>query len=150
MQCIKLSENNLKDIIKESINTILNDFGVKRNANFDNPISRKMKLPLSEGLIKTYPLGKTINYIKNYFKISDDDIYPIDGENGREQIAIKVPIIGNNLELVKKAFALCGYYLGYPKEENLKQNTIYELQFEKNMMIIFQKCLESTKQYYII
>ena len=96
-----------------------------------NPISTKMKISLKEGLIRTYPIDKTINYIKDYFKLSDNDIIPINALNGTEQIAIKVPIVGNNLNLIKKAFTLCGWYLAYPKESELKPNTIHELQFEK-------------------
>ena len=132
MKHIELEYGDLKRIVTESVNTILKDFSKNRtNANFDNPLSRAIQHPLTEGLIKTYPLNKTIKYIKDYFKLSDNEIYPIQGYGEKEQIGIKVPIIGNNLELVKKAFNLCGWYLGYPKEKNLKQNTIYELQFEK-------------------
>lgn len=143
MELIRLTENDLKNIVGDSVNNILSDFlPTKRHASFDNPISRSMRLPLSEGLIKTYPLEKTISYIKAYFNLSDDDIYPLHAENGREQIAIKVPIVGNNLELVKKAFALCGYYLGYPKDENIQSNKIYELQFEKKYDDDFSKELK--------
>ena len=129
---IRLTESDLHNIVEETINTTLRDYSkIRKNANFMNPISRGMKHPLTEGLIRTYPLETTIRYIKDYFDLSDEDIYPIDAYNGREQIAIKVPIVGNNLELIKKAFALCGYYLGYPKEDTLKQGATYELQFEK-------------------
>lgn len=133
MELIRLTENDLKSVIKESVDTVLRDLSKTRthHASFDNPISCLMKHPLDEALIKTYPMDKTIKYIKNYFNLSDDEIYPLDAFNGEKQIAIKVPIIGNNLGLVKKAFAFCGYYLGYPKEKDLKPNTIYELQFEK-------------------
>ena len=129
---------NFGKIVEESIAEI-ESLVTNRNATFDNPISRSMKLPLSEGLIRTYPLEKTISYIKDYFNLSNDDIYPVHAENGREQIAINVQIVGNNLELVKKAFALCGYYLGYPREENLQPKKVYELQFEKKYDDDFSK-----------
>ena len=124
---ININKQNIENIVMEALKILKG----KQHASFDNPISRSMILPLSEGLIKTYPMEKTIRYIKDYFKLSDDEIYPINAENGREQIAINVPIVGDNLERVEKAFTLCGYYLGYPKKDALKPNTIYELQFEK-------------------
>lgn len=134
MGTIRLDYGDLQKIVTESVNSVLKDFSKEKmkGARFTNPISCFMKHPLTEGLVRTYPTETTVRYIKEYFKLSDDEIYVIDDAyNDREQIAIKVPIIGNNLELVKKAFALCGWYLGYPKEENLKPNTLYELQFEK-------------------
>lgn len=132
MKKIKLNYNGLKEVVRESVDAVLKDYSnIHHHVNFLNPVTRLMKHDLHEGLIKTYPLNKTIQYIKEYFKLSDKEIYPIDATNGREQIAIIVPIIGNNLELVKKAFALCGYYLGYPKEDELEDGKIYELQFEK-------------------
>lgn len=134
---IKIDEQDLENIVME----VLKILKEKQHASFDNPVSRVMKLPLSEGLIKTYPMEKTIQYIKDYFKLSDDEIYPINAENGREQIAINVPIVGDNLERVEKAFTLCGYYLGYPKKDTLKPNTIYELQFEKKYDDDFSKQL---------
>ena len=129
---IKLEKNDLRKIVIESVNNVLKDYSkIRTHASFDNPISQLMKHPLSEGLIRTYPIDTTIKYIKKYFQLSDEEIYKLDAENGEEQIVIRVPIVGDNLTIVKKAFALCGYYLGYPKEETLKPNTIYELQFEK-------------------
>lgn len=134
---ININKQNIENIVMEALKILKG----KQHASFDNPISRSMILPLSEGLIKTYPLGSTIRYIKDYFKLSDDEIYPINAENGREQIAIKVPIVDDNLERVEKAFTLCGYYLGFPKKEALKPNTIYELQFEKKYDDVFSKQL---------
>lgn len=137
MRMIKIDKQDLENIVMEALRQLKG----KQHASFDNPISRNMRFPLSEGLIKTYPLGSTIRYIKDYFKLSDDEIYPINAENGREQIAIKVPIVGDNLERVEKAFTLCGYYLGFSKKDKLKPNTIYELQFEKKYDDDFSKQL---------
>ena len=45
-------------------------------------------------------------------------------------IKVAIPNVGRNLEMVKKAFSLCGYYMATPKEENIPQNQWVALQFE--------------------
>lgn len=122
----------MKERVNKAVKNAIDQFLLREtNARFDNPISRNIKLPLTEGLIRTYPREKTINYIKDLFNLTYEEIYPIDAENGMEQIGIRVPIVGDNFNKIEKAFNLCGYYLGHPKKSMLEKNKIYELQFEK-------------------
>lgn len=105
---------------------------IDKAATYANPLTIAMlyKNTLKEGLVRTYPIEETISYIKSYFGLSDKQIHEIKAENGISHIKVIIPNIGNNLELMKQAMNLCGYYLGAPKEKYLRPNTWVNLQFE--------------------
>ena len=88
--------------------------------SFDNPISIILQDTLNEGLIHTYPFEKTVEYIKKYFQLNNQQIDIEQGMNGSKVIVVYVPVINNNVEEINKAFNLCGYFLSYPKEDVLK------------------------------
>ena len=126
-------ERFLSSLSSEVMNSLWVDYsGIVRSATYANPLTIAMlyRDTLMEGLIHTYPVGRTISYVKSYFGMDDGQIYAVEAENGIEHIVVIVPVIGNNVELVKKAMDLCGYYLGAPKEEYIKPNTWAHLQFE--------------------
>lgn len=97
---------------------------------YENPLTFSMVGELDEGLIHSYPVDKTIQYISDYFELDSDDIMKKKCHDGTYQILIRVPIVGDNVKQVKKAMRLCGYYLGSPKEDNLPSNYLEILQFE--------------------
>lgn len=105
---------------------------IDKAATYANPLTIAMlyRDTLKEGLVRTYPIEKTISYIKSYFGLDDKQIHAIKAENGINHIRVIIPTIGNNLEIMKKAMDLCGYYLGAPKEEHVKPNAWVYLQFE--------------------
>lgn len=89
-------------------------------------------LYLSEGLIKTYPLDKTIQYVKKYLPIGRNLIFK-SVNNNIERIIVIVANIGENINEVIHALNVCGYYLVYPKGNylhKLKKNEVVRLQFE--------------------
>ena len=158
---VRLTENDLHDIVKKSLNKLIEstkrethcndkffnkfvstlteekqkklcvDYGcVLTHVSYNNPLSIDMQKPIREGLIKTYPADKTLEYIKNHFGLTDDQITKIHGANDIDVIKVAIPVVGDNLNIVKKAFRLCGYYLSSPKEETIEQNKWVALQFE--------------------
>ncbi len=92
---------------------LTNRFG---EMSFNNPVSIYFLKNcydgefINEGLIRTYPINKTIEYVKNCFKLDDDDIRKVKLENNKENILILIPNVANNIDVVKKAFNVCGYH----------------------------------------
>lgn len=158
---IKLTEEDLHEIIKDSLNKIIENTNSKQvtediflnkflstlttekqkklcvdygcsmtQVSYNNPLSIMMQGVVNEGTIRTYPIEKTIQYVKDHFALEDDQITKVNGINGVDVIKIAIPNVGRNLEIVKKAFLLCGYYMATPKEENIEENQWVALQFE--------------------
>ena len=98
-------------------------------ATFNNPLSYLMKDKLNESLIQTYPIDKTVKYIRNYFNLKEDMVVPIKNEDGI-YIVVYMPNFGDNLEYMLKAMQFCGYYLASPRKELVEKDKWVELQFE--------------------
>ena len=121
----------IRRIVKEDLDKIWIDYSTIRHAaNYSNPLTIHMISNIHEGLIHTYPLDKTISYVKSYFRLADWQIMQVPAANGANHINVIIPNISNNLELMKEAMNLCGYYLGHPKEDTLRPNVLVALQFE--------------------
>lgn len=97
---------------------------------YDNPLSIMMLKSINEGLIKTYPLDKTVSYIKNYFGFDDKQVVVQSVYNNQPHILIRIPAIGDNVDVVKKAMDFCGYYLAAPKDNEIEKDKWIWLQFE--------------------
>ena len=119
-------------ITEEKIREAYKDYRFIPNVpNFKNPLTIEMsKYQLFEGLVRTYPIDKTISYIKDYFRLEDWQISKQVGENGIEKIFLNISTAEGNFELVKRAMGLCGYFLAWPKEEDVPLNTFAQLLFE--------------------
>ena len=89
---IKLTENELNNLIDKCINeTIYYDYSqIVKPASYSNPLTIAMFNPklLEEGLIKTYPIEKTVSYIKSYFNLRDVQIKVLECDSGIEQIMV--------------------------------------------------------------
>ena len=100
---------------------------IGERVTFNNPLS----VMLSEGLIMSYPVDKTINYVKKLFNIPDDSIRE---SEGAIMITIIVPKQNNMTTLNKliRDMQLCGYFLSAPKMNVLKNRAGQKttLQFE--------------------
>ena len=103
---------------------------VNHTITYNNPVSLYMGCQLREGLIHTYPIDKSIQYVKDYFQLEDWRIQKSGIGADDNGIVVRIPSVGINVELIKKAMSLCGYHLSYPREENIPQNEEVELFFK--------------------
>lgn len=75
-----------------------------------NPLSLMMAGVLDEGLIKTYPIEKTMDYIKKHFQLEDFQLGTFEDDPNR--FFLMIPNIGDNIKLVLRALDYCGWYPG--------------------------------------
>lgn len=98
----------------------------------DNPLAVKYikgQQPISEGLIKTYPINNTVEYVRRLFGLRDNQINVI----SRGDIHKILVMYGNSEERRKqmaKAMNLCGYELASENTENVN-NVIYQMYTQK-------------------
>ena len=141
-----MTKKEIKQIIRETIYEFLDNFiNVKNNEQhypiedfrkiyhsptYENPITLYIGQHLSEGLLITYPIDKTIEYIRNYFNLPPSQVNKIKGNDGIGKIAVNFYNIGKNVELMSKAMDICGYYLAFPKENHIPYNDWVRLEYE--------------------
>lgn len=77
-----------------------------KGATFSNPISIIMFCYPNNKMIFNFTIDEIIEYIKNYFEFTDNQIYKI-----KENIRVIVANIDDNLKLMKKVMKHCGYQL---------------------------------------
>lgn len=78
---------------------------------------------LNEGLIQTYDPQQTVRYIKDYFNMSDDEIYNTE----LNTIIVSTSDINDEfLNKLDKAFNLCGYYKAITDKGDEKIEIQYE------------------------
>lgn len=110
--------------------------------SYENPVSLHFgkhgfdDVFICEGLIKTYPIDKTIEYIRNYFNLGSL-IRKVNVYHGKEHIQVNIPNLGRNEEILTKSFDVCGYYMGnksnYRDEQGNEWLTLqFEAKFQKN------------------
>lgn len=108
---LSVKDNNESKLIplEEKIKLIKDYETMFVDHSFNNPLSL---YDLKEGLKRTYPLDKTVDYIQRYFGFENWQIKIMDAYNGIQKIGINIPNINNNVEIVKSKMELCGYFLG--------------------------------------
>lgn len=128
---IQLKENDLKKIIKDTVNETLNSYqeclmynfeNIYHVASIDNPLSYLMRnSTLNEGIVNSYPIDVTIRYLNNYFNKDKQRIFvrKANGLNKKNKITIDFPNSNNNFEVLNKTMNFCGYFLSFPTKENL-------------------------------
>lgn len=92
-----------------------------------NPLTIHMRLPLNERFVISFPIDTTIRHIKEYFSLEDWQIQKM----ADNKILVYIKYSKENLELLRRAMFLCGYFLSFPREESLTYGEIEPLQFEK-------------------
>lgn len=103
-------------------------------ADYMSPISlaNPLSVMLTEGLIKSYPTDKSVEYIKNLFNLPDDAIKAVE-YNGIEKLLITFIPKPENWDALLNAANLCGFFLSRPKPSQI-YNYIgrqVRLEFEK-------------------
>lgn len=132
------------DIIKLLNEKYLDLSNRKGCVSIDNPVATYfMKHALNEdfvneGLIKTYPISNTINYIKNRFSLNDDEIISAKGENDIDVIDVTIPEYGNNEKIITTAMNVCGYHYNSIRQKIVENGIIfvtirYEPKFENDI-----------------
>lgn len=88
-------------------------------------------LLMQEGLIKTYPIEKTMEFIERSLNGVPVIMRKIESSNG-PRIVITIPTIGNNFNIINNLMNTCGYFLAHPKfnSENYPKDVLVTLQFE--------------------
>ena len=68
--------------------------------------------PINEGIFKTYPIDKTVKYVKALFGLNDNQIGAYDGAGGNpntKRIVVKILDTEENNSAIDRAMGLCGY-----------------------------------------
>ena len=128
MKKIIINEKQLDLLIKQK------DYNkINKIPSYNNPLTIAMiNNVVIEGLIKTYPIDKTIQYIRDYFDLEEWDVYKHKSENGYDRIAFNAYIYGDNLDIISNAMDYCGYFLAYPKKDIIEQH------YGENITLIFE------------
>lgn len=102
-------------------------------AGFGNPLTILMlnRSIINEGLIRTYPIEKTISYISAYFDLHPKQVMvETSADDNIARIIVYIPSIKDNVQVMIDAMRYCGHHLRSPKVETIKPNTWVWLQFE--------------------
>ncbi len=98
----------------------------------DNPLAIKYCkniTPINEGLIKTYPINKTTEYVKRLFALSDKQIKVINKGSINKIVVVYANTTERRAQM-RKALNLCGYELASEKIDII-QNVVYEMYNQK-------------------
>lgn len=98
----------------------------------DNPLAIKYfehRAPINEGLIKTYPINKTVEYVTRLFGLTNNQINVINKGNVHK-ILVMFENSKERREQMRKAMNLCGYELASENTENI-HNVIYQMYTQK-------------------
>ena len=142
MNIIKITDDELKQLIHDASKRVLNEMLAKKPnltekeyfegirdirqealaPKYDNNLSLFLPMhKLNEGLVMTYPLDTTIRYVKEYFKLKDWQIY----KSNEDKIVVEIANYGESIKYMRLAMDYCGYYLGFPTYENAIQQQGY-------------------------
>ena len=108
-----------------------NKVGLIENFSYGNPISiaiYKKEDVLNEGLIRTYPIEKTKEYLISLYDFDESQVEIIN-DNNVDKLRFIIPNNKNIINKVKKAMDLCGYFCSVEKEYPYIDNWVY-LNFE--------------------
>lgn len=99
--------------------------------SFENPLTHYMPCGIYGYCSCDYPIEDVIEYISSYFDMFPTQIGKQWTQEGTYNIKVCIPIIAENIIVIKEAFRLFGYRLCTPAEE-LKQGHFAWLLFEQN------------------
>lgn len=98
----------------------------------DNPLAVKYicgKKPINEGLIKTYPINNTVEYIRRLFGLRDNQINVLN-KGDVHKILVMFENSDEKRKQMAKAMNLCGYELANENTDNI-YNAIYQMYTQK-------------------
>lgn len=98
----------------------------------DNPLAIKYiseKKPINEGLIKTYPINNTVEYVRRLFGLRDNQINVLN-KGDVHKILVMFENSVEKRKQMSKAMNLCGYELANENTDNI-YNVIYQMYTQK-------------------
>lgn len=121
---------------------------IYKTASFGNPLTLHMPCAIYGYCSLDYPIEEVIEYVSSYFDMFPTQIRKQETQEGTCFIKICIPLVANNIELIKEAFRLFEYRLCTPVGE-LKQGHSAWLLFEqKNDAVEIRD--EETTLYFLI
>ena len=121
----------LSTLSHEDLEQIVIDYqSINKTASFDDPLTLHMLWRIYGYCSHTYPTKQVIEYISSYFDILPTQIRKQETEEGTCFIKTCIPIIADNINVIKEAFRLFEYRLSTAVEE-LKQGHFAWLLFEQ-------------------
>ena len=139
-----------KNMIKKEIINIWNKKrGIIENISYGNPISialYKNDNSIKEGLIRTYPIEKSKEYLIKLYGFDDSQVEIIN-DNGVEKLRFILPDNTNITSKVKKAMDLCGYFCSVEKEYPYIDKWVY-LNFEPKNQDDVNNYVRNMKEIY--
>lgn len=123
--------------------------GLIENFSYGNPISiaiYKKEDILNEGLIRTYPIEKTKEYLTKLYDFDESQI-EIFNDNGIDKLRFILPNNKNIIDKVKKAMGLCGYFCSVEKDYPYIDKWVY-LNFEPKNQDDVNRYVRGMKEIY--
>lgn len=109
--------------------------------DYNNPLTFSMFTILDEGLVRSYPIEKTVEYVKSYLHLHSAQIKIEKTKTGAAHIVLIIPNIQKNIYHVDNAMRLCGYFRSSTRIKILKDRSNrdvewvvvqYEAEFQSN------------------
>ena len=145
---------NLINKVKETNLVLKNRLG---SVSIDNPVANYFSKHnidenfIDEGLIHTYPIVKTINFIKKRFDLPDEYFDTVK-ENSVECITVKIPDIEKNIQIMTTAMNVCGYYFDKTISKFAENGVVWKtiVYSPKIQQSIIDELIKTTKYLYHI
>ena len=121
----------LRTLNHEDLEQIVIDYqSINKTASFDDPLTLHMLWRIYGYCSHTYPTEQVIEYISSYFAMFPTQIRKQETKEGKCFIKVCIPLIADNITVIKEAFRLFEYRLRTPEGE-LKQGHFAWLLFEQ-------------------
>lgn len=115
----------------EDLDKIVIDYqNIDKCSSFENPLTQHMPCRIYGYCSLDYPIEEVIEYVSLYFDMFPYQIRKQETQDGSFHIKVCIPLVANNIELIKEAFRLFEYRLCTP-EERLKHGHFAWLLFEQ-------------------
>ena len=121
----------LNTLSNEDLEQIVIDYqSIDKAASFENPLTLHMPYLINGYYSVNYQINEVIEYISSYFNMFPSQIKKQKQQEGSILIKVCIPVLADNIELLKQAFRLFGYRLLTSVDE-LKPGHFAWLYFEQ-------------------
>ncbi|MBD5315360.1 MAG: hypothetical protein HDS08_04275 [Bacteroides sp.] len=121
----------LRALSHEYLEQIVIDYQrIDKVASFENPLTLHMPYLINGYCSVNYQIDEVIEYISSYFDMFPSQIRKQEAKEDKCFIKVCIPLVAENITVIKEAFRLFEYRLRTPVEE-LKQGHFAWLHFEQ-------------------